>query len=48
MYRFHRTAFPTGQTVELPRYRFGAFNGQRVELIEQPWSIAVDLSVFGV
>lgn len=46
MYHLHRTAFPTDQTVELPRYRFGAFTGQRVELIQQPWHIAVDLSVF--
>ncbi|UQN08642.1 hypothetical protein [Deinococcus sp. QL22] len=46
MYRIHRTDFPKGQTVELPRYRIDVFNDHSVELSPDQSFLEVDLAAF--
>jgi len=44
MYRLQRTTFPSSQTVQVPGYRIETFNGQALELIQDPRCIQVNFA----
>ncbi len=42
----HRTTFPKGQTVPVPCYQVGGFNGKHLELLPEGQPLEVDFSRF--